>query len=128
MPRGCWTCKGTRAPSSLAKLTLPTDRKVRCDLGYPKCSNCLHAKRECSGYGLRLSWPRESDERRAITYSPPSANSAVPDKLDTVGLDFLNVSTSDVYRYFGLSTAGVVRESVLTSFHHRHSIPNACPI
>ncbi|KAL5456406.1 hypothetical protein PMIN06_003913 [Paraphaeosphaeria minitans] len=49
--RSCGTCK---------------DRKILCDRTTPACSQCTRAKRECKGYGLRLSWPREKDARRAI--------------------------------------------------------------
>ncbi|KAF2448085.1 hypothetical protein P171DRAFT_428213 [Karstenula rhodostoma CBS 690.94] len=52
--RSCGTCK---------------DRKILCDRTTPACSQCTRAKRECKGYGLRLSWPRENDARRAILMS-----------------------------------------------------------
>ncbi|KAI1268816.1 fungal-specific transcription factor domain-containing protein [Xylariaceae sp. FL1019] len=47
--RRCWTC---------------TDRKVRCDRGLPTCIACARSKRVCHGYGLRLSWPRDDDNKR----------------------------------------------------------------
>ncbi|KAL6917167.1 hypothetical protein FSST1_008662 [Fusarium sambucinum] len=48
---GCGTCRA---------------RKVRCDQTFPKCNRCIKAGRDCEGYGLRLSWPRHNDKRRAI--------------------------------------------------------------
>ncbi|KAL6691247.1 fungal-specific transcription factor domain-containing protein [Trichoderma pleuroticola] len=49
--RGCWTCK---------------DRRVACDRQVPSCSKCIRSHRECLGYGVRLSWPRASDSKRAM--------------------------------------------------------------
>ncbi|KAH6608604.1 hypothetical protein Trco_001950 [Trichoderma cornu-damae] len=51
--KSCWTCR---------------DRKVKCDLGLPSCDNCRHRKIRCQGYGLRLSWPRKGDQRRAVEF------------------------------------------------------------
>ncbi|CAG1977805.1 unnamed protein product [Fusarium graminearum] len=48
---GCGTCRA---------------RKVRCDQTLPKCNRCIKAGRDCEGYGLRLSWPRHNDKRRAM--------------------------------------------------------------
>ncbi|KAI0869826.1 fungal-specific transcription factor domain-containing protein [Hypoxylon argillaceum] len=49
--QGCWTCKA---------------RKVQCDQGMPACRRCTQARRECEGYGLRLSWPRDNDKKRSV--------------------------------------------------------------
>ncbi|KAL6786465.1 fungal-specific transcription factor domain-containing protein [Trichoderma sp. SZMC 28012] len=49
--RGCWTCK---------------DRRVACDRQAPSCSKCTRSNRECLGYGVRLSWPRTNDSKRAM--------------------------------------------------------------
>lgn len=42
------------------------ERKVRCDAQRPTCGNCAKARRECQGYGIQLSWPREGDVKRAV--------------------------------------------------------------
>lgn len=42
-------------------------RKIQCDGGRPTCQKCARAQRDCEGYELRLSWPREDDKRRAMT-------------------------------------------------------------
>lgn len=50
------------------------DRKIRCDRGFPACSNCTRTNRDCQGYGVRLSWPREHDRKRFIIGPvPPKA-------------------------------------------------------
>ncbi|KAF4972586.1 hypothetical protein FSARC_859 [Fusarium sarcochroum] len=53
---GCGTCRA---------------RKVRCDQTLPTCNRCLKAGRHCKGYGMRLSWPRRNDTRRAIVGPAP---------------------------------------------------------
>ncbi|KAK7211825.1 hypothetical protein V2G26_019003 [Clonostachys chloroleuca] len=55
-PNSCWTCK---------------DRRVRCDRTIPRCSNCIRVRRICQGYGVRLSWPKASDPRRAMHVDLP---------------------------------------------------------
>ncbi|SPO07747.1 uncharacterized protein DNG_10442 [Cephalotrichum gorgonifer] len=42
------------------------DRKISCDRAVPACSNCVRSNRVCKGYGLRLSWPRDSDRKRSM--------------------------------------------------------------
>ncbi|KAF1954602.1 hypothetical protein CC80DRAFT_475863 [Byssothecium circinans] len=37
----------------------------------PTCSQCARGKRVCEGYGLRLSWPRENDDRRTVILKRP---------------------------------------------------------
>ncbi|CAG7563454.1 unnamed protein product, partial [Fusarium equiseti] len=48
-------------------------RKVRCDQTVPKCNRCVKLGVQCQGYGLRLSWPRRNDRRRAIVGPNPKA-------------------------------------------------------
>ncbi|KAH7236603.1 hypothetical protein BKA59DRAFT_312156 [Fusarium tricinctum] len=60
--RSCGTCR---------------DRRIRCDRGAPTCANCGRARLECQGYGLRLSWPRDGSERRALS-APGSSNASQP--------------------------------------------------
>ncbi|KAH7113922.1 fungal-specific transcription factor domain-containing protein [Dactylonectria estremocensis] len=59
--KGCGTCRA---------------RKVLCDRTVPTCRRCAAQGRECLGYGLRLSWPRESDRRRAIRGPTPPTKTA----------------------------------------------------
>jgi hypothetical protein len=42
------------------------ERKVRCDAQRPTCGNCAKTRRECQGYGIQLSWPRDGDGKRAV--------------------------------------------------------------
>ncbi|KAK2039042.1 hypothetical protein LZ31DRAFT_559101 [Colletotrichum somersetense] len=41
-------------------------RKISCDRRLPRCSSCVRSNRVCTGYGLRLSWPRKDDGKRMI--------------------------------------------------------------
>ncbi|KAF2264811.1 hypothetical protein CC78DRAFT_494590 [Lojkania enalia] len=54
--RSCGTCR---------------DRRVLCDRTTPACLQCARSKKKCKGYGLRLSWPRAGDSRRAVVMKPP---------------------------------------------------------
>ncbi|KAK1594618.1 fungal-specific transcription factor domain-containing protein [Colletotrichum navitas] len=49
-------------------------RKISCDRRFPRCSSCVRSNRVCTGYGLRLSWPRKVDGKRIIVGKarPPS--------------------------------------------------------
>jgi hypothetical protein len=47
-------------------MELAVDRRVACDRQVPSCLNCTKSNRKCLGYGVRLSWPRISDSKRAI--------------------------------------------------------------
>lgn len=40
------------------------ERKVGCDRALPACANCIRARRDCKGYGLKLAWPDKYDGRR----------------------------------------------------------------
>ncbi|KAI0200564.1 fungal-specific transcription factor domain-containing protein [Astrocystis sublimbata] len=84
LARGCWTCK---------------DRRVRCDLGHPTCSNCDRIQQVCQGYGVRLSWPRAGDTKRAIV-------GGISDSVTTVprcrNIDLVHTSTFDMEMYYYL--------------------------
>ncbi|KAK1979556.1 fungal-specific transcription factor domain-containing protein [Colletotrichum cereale] len=41
-------------------------RKISCDRRHPSCSSCVRSNRVCTGYGVRLSWPRKDDRKRMI--------------------------------------------------------------
>ncbi|KAI0434405.1 fungal-specific transcription factor domain-containing protein [Xylaria sp. FL1042] len=91
--QGCWTCKA---------------RKIQCDRGVPTCRRCFTAQRECEGYGLRLSWPRENDRRRAIKLTLPTTTTST--RLQTRYSDgnlLINTTSQDIelYRYLSLSDA-----------------------
>ncbi|OCL14685.1 hypothetical protein AOQ84DRAFT_384532, partial [Glonium stellatum] len=81
---GCWTCR---------------ERKIRCDKQIPFCQNCSRSKRQCKGYGLRLSWPRQGDQRRAICAQDPRSPEKSSKTLSDNHVRFLNVFTSDLNLY-----------------------------
>ncbi|KAK5994195.1 Transcription factor iacI-like protein [Cladobotryum mycophilum] len=68
-------------------------RKLRCDLAQPTCDNCARARRNCQGYGIQLSWPRDGDKRRSIV-SNTTGLSALPSRNRVT--EFLNTSVWDV--------------------------------
>ncbi|KAI0406920.1 fungal-specific transcription factor domain-containing protein [Xylaria palmicola] len=91
--QGCWTCKS---------------RKVQCDQSIPTCQRCAKAQRACEGYGLRLSWPREGDKRRAIGVVLPLTGT----RMEAGQADrhwFINTTSQDVQMYHGLSIRGARR-------------------
>ncbi|KAI0376219.1 fungal-specific transcription factor domain-containing protein [Hypomontagnella monticulosa] len=82
--RGCWTCKA---------------RRVQCDGGLPACRKCVQARRECQGYGMRLSWPRDGNEKRAIMVgSQPASMFPRPGNIF-----FINTTRRDIELYRHIS-------------------------
>lgn len=101
------------------------ERKIRCDLRVPTCSKCFQAHRRCLGYGLRLSWPRNGDKRRAVVCTPPNdVNREVADR-ENGRLVFVNVSSWDVglfYEIFNQGTFGELSQDGSTVHNHRSEI------
>lgn len=91
--RGCWNCKSI---------------KIGCDQAFPACQNCLQSKKKCLGYALRLSWPRASDQRRAILLHPPTLPAR--QRLSSGRLRFINTSNWDIDLHNSIASTG--------SFHH----------
>ena len=77
--RGCWDCRNL---------------KIGCDREFPACQNCIQSKKKCSGYGLRLSWPRAADKRRAIVINNQVVLARQRQPLERHR--FLNTSTWDI--------------------------------
>lgn len=77
------------------QLTDLAERRVACDGTKPACSNCTRGKRQCQGYGTRLSWPKAGDKKRSIvllqTHAQRRQRGATP---------FLNTTTQDVLLYY----------------------------
>ncbi|KAF2470637.1 uncharacterized protein BDR25DRAFT_286748 [Lindgomyces ingoldianus] len=96
--KGCWTCK---------------DRKIACDKHIPGCKNCLRSKRRCLGYGIRLSWPRKDDRKRALVSNNPDREGSVCTLLHPT--EFVNVYASDVNMYFSMHNSGHNVARLLTS-------------
>ncbi|KAL7961010.1 fungal-specific transcription factor domain-containing protein [Trichoderma compactum] len=88
--KGCWTCR---------------DRKIKCDRALPACANCRYKDVQCQGYGMRLSWPRSGDKRRAIELkSTAKQRKHILAALYQHSL-FLNMTSWDVEKFYGLSEA-----------------------
>lgn len=81
---GCWTCR---------------ERKIRCDRQIPFCQNCFRSKRQCQGYGIRLSWPRPGDQRRAVCAKNPLTLGNSVRLLSGNKVQFLNVFACDLRLY-----------------------------
>ncbi|KAK7181594.1 hypothetical protein DPSP01_011402 [Paraphaeosphaeria sporulosa] len=103
--RSCGTCK---------------DRKILCDRTTPTCSQCTRTKRECKGYGLRLSWPREKDARRAIVLQSSRHNIKHSDKR-LKNASMVHATNWDIEMYMFLSAlaarAPVLHEPVRWNPH-----------
>ncbi|KAM5366805.1 hypothetical protein ACJZ2D_010345 [Fusarium nematophilum] len=78
-PQACGTCR---------------DRKVLCDRTRPTCLRCSQSGRRCTGYGVRLSWPRDDDTRRTLV-GPAAANKA-PSSTSRVELQLVNAFSRDI--------------------------------
>lgn len=59
------------------------------------CQTCVVAKKKCLGYGLRLSWPREGDRRRAIVPSQTTPQHDIM-QLSTFRTRFINTTFWDI--------------------------------
>ncbi|KAI1615281.1 fungal-specific transcription factor domain-containing protein [Exophiala viscosa] len=81
--KSCWTCK---------------DRKIGCDKTLPACNNCIRTKRNCAGFGIKLTWPEKYDGRRKAVipsiYGQGCAATTV--FCPSLALDFLNTTTEDI--------------------------------
>ena len=98
---GCWTCRGTPSGALLTlalELTSP-ERKIRCDRQIPFCQNCFQSKRQCQGYSIRLSWPQQDDQRRAVCAKNPLTLGNSVRLLSGNKVQFLNVFVSDLRLY-----------------------------
>ncbi|KAJ3578276.1 hypothetical protein NPX13_g2299 [Xylaria arbuscula] len=96
--QGCWTCKA---------------RKVQCDQGVPTCKRCATAHRECEGYGLRLSWPRDNDRKRAMRADLPTAITPAQLRYNLL----INTTFQDIefYQYLSLPDVPKPQRSSLSS-------------
>ncbi|UKZ68652.1 uncharacterized protein TrAtP1_009676 [Trichoderma atroviride] len=78
--KGCWTC---------------TARRIQCDGHLPACRKCARAQRKCEGYEMRLSWPRDNDNKRALVAdSAPAVQS--PNRRNNL---FVNTTWQDMQVY-----------------------------
>ncbi|KAM3084908.1 hypothetical protein ACMFMG_003353 [Clarireedia jacksonii] len=103
--KACWTC---------------ADRRVRCDGGVPVCQKCSRAKRECQGYGMRLSWPRDDDKKRAIMSDSQRVVMCIKPEINKF---FINTNSRDVKLHGGISQhveplLGIELPRVLSTYPH----------
>ncbi|KAL2809056.1 hypothetical protein BJX63DRAFT_406951 [Aspergillus granulosus] len=87
MARSCGTCR---------------DRRISCDRATPTCAQCARSNRVCKGYGMRLSWPKASDGRRAAVAGPPHHRRAGRQLLSS---SLVNVSDFDIKLHYHLSSS-----------------------
>lgn len=78
------------------------ERKIRCGRITPAFLQCIRTDRACQSYGLRLSWPRPSDRRRAMVAS--HLHIKLPDLEDTsMDARLVHTYASDVALHHQLS-------------------------
>lgn len=96
--------------SSQAKKSV--DRKIKCDRALPTCANCRYKDVQCQGYGMRLSWPRSGDKRRAVELkSTAKQKKHILAALYQHSL-FLNMTSWDVEKFYELSEAKSTRKNL----------------
>ncbi|CAN9288413.1 unnamed protein product [Alternaria alternata] len=77
--KGCWTCK---------------DRKVSCDRAVPVCNKCSKSKRVCGGYGIRLSWVKNDDQKKWLL--EPGHQQLQHARIRHQSEQWINVSSTDI--------------------------------
>jgi hypothetical protein len=87
-------------------LTPSPDRRISCDRGLPTCLQCIRSNRQCQGYGMRLSWPKANDRRRAMLGSAPPAK-ARADGDSATPFRIVNTSTWDIEIHHYLISSGL---------------------
>lgn len=82
---------------------------IRCDRARPKksCTSCSRSStpRKCQGYGLRLSWPRPNDRRRAVVSNPPPPSPPKPTASQISDARFVHTSSWDIELYHSLTSS-----------------------
>ncbi|KAI1274040.1 fungal-specific transcription factor domain-containing protein [Xylaria sp. FL0933] len=99
--KGCWTCKA---------------RKIQCDRSVPTCRRCSIAQRECEGYGVRLSWPRDNDRKRALRVALPATTTRTQTQCRNSDL-MINTTSRDIelYQYLSLPNTSKPQNPALPS-------------
>ncbi|KAJ0414191.1 hypothetical protein BJY00DRAFT_295510 [Aspergillus carlsbadensis] len=85
MARSCGTCR---------------DRRILCDRATPTCTQCARSDRVCKGYGIRLSWPKSNDARRALVGRVSHGRTAARYLASSA---LVNVSDFDIKMHYLLS-------------------------
>lgn len=93
-------------------------RRVRCDRTLPSCTRCVKSGNPCNGYGMRLSWPRSNDQRRAVV-APPPRGRAVGVKPGEI--PFLHTTSWDVNLHHRLTAEGWNSKALGNDARLRHN-------
>ncbi|KFA50020.1 hypothetical protein S40293_11018, partial [Stachybotrys chartarum IBT 40293] len=86
---------------------------VVCDRARPNCANCCRFKRRCFWYGLRLSWPRPNDRRRAVVSKTPFLFPMLSGTGSVSDARFVHTSHRDIELYHSLTRSVPVRTLTL---------------
>ncbi|GKT90206.1 hypothetical protein Ct61P_08056 [Colletotrichum tofieldiae] len=86
-------------------------RAASCDGARPRkaCASCSRSSRKCRGYGLRLSWPRPDDLRRAVVSESAPRSPSFPTAGHISDARFVHTSNWDIELYHSLKSAVPVR-------------------
>ncbi|CAI6014008.1 unnamed protein product [Clonostachys chloroleuca] len=111
--RSCGNCRG---------------RRIRCDRQVPACANCATAKLQCQGYGLRLSWPRVGDRKRALLVPDlgPRDNCNAPPGDVSNSRFFINMQHRHVAAHYNAMSSSNVR--VITQTVSQNQLPKSIPL
>ncbi|CAG9984561.1 unnamed protein product [Clonostachys byssicola] len=111
--RSCGNCRG---------------RRIRCDRKVPACANCTAAKLQCQGYGLRLSWPRAGDRKRALLAPDVGSwdNCNAPPGGVSNSRYFINMQDRHVAAYYNAMSSSSVR--VITQTVFPNQLPKSIPL
>ncbi|KAF2430598.1 hypothetical protein EJ08DRAFT_239139 [Tothia fuscella] len=114
--KACWACRSS---------------KIRCNRNTPTCLQCLRTGKGCQ-YGLRLSWPRESDARRSIV-----CRARPNTRASNCETHFVNTRFADVELHYALYHSQLYhwgnRTTALECLSHQyktsvsHGIPRPLP-
>ena len=99
------------------------DRKIRCDRGFPACSNCTRTNRTCQGYGVRLSWPRDRDRRRFVIGPMPPRREHVCRSKNAHAIH-VKAWDMEVYRYLTETKMFGKSETLLPSYTALSAMPS----
>ncbi|KAL3465892.1 hypothetical protein BJX64DRAFT_252132 [Aspergillus heterothallicus] len=96
MARSCGTCR---------------DRRILCDRATPSCAQCARSNRVCKGYGIRLSWPKTNNAKRAVVGAPLRGRRGARQLLSS---SLVNVSDFDIKMHYYLSNSLPLDASALS--------------
>lgn len=89
-------------PSHIPLTSLLPERKVSCDRALPACTPCTRSNRPCKGYALRLSWPRNTDRKRAILGPTPPPHAQAQQDRRIRHIHGIHVTSRDIEVYRSL--------------------------